>query len=144
LLDECSITDTYTLYTHCVCTAVCIMSSQLEKLYHYETRNCLYHVESVGKAVLLRDAKHFVYIIRLSNIFMIKQKKSCKFHWIYYLKKSKQRGTIVYVTNIVTSHHSNNSKIRWDFPDGDSAMFTITSLGFSRIPNLGRHESSSD
>jgi hypothetical protein len=29
----------YTLYTHCVCTTVCIMSSQLEKPYHYETRS---------------------------------------------------------------------------------------------------------
>jgi hypothetical protein len=25
-----------------------------------------------------------------------------------------------------------------NFPDGDSAMFTKTSLGFSRIPNLCR------
>jgi hypothetical protein len=28
--------DKYTLYTHCVCTTVYIMSSQLEKPYHYE------------------------------------------------------------------------------------------------------------
>jgi hypothetical protein len=111
----------YTLYTHCVCTTD---ETWYKQLYI-----------------------HFVYIIHLSNIFMIKhKKKSCTFHWIYYLKKSKQRGTIVYVTNIVTSRHSNNSKIRvrWDFPDGDSAIFTKTSLGFSRIPNLWRHESSSD
>jgi hypothetical protein len=162
--------NTYTLYTHCVCTTVCMMSSQLEKPYHYETQKSCW-VSWKNRITTRREASssdtasssntafptdktwykqlyiHFVYIIRLSNIFMIKhKKKSCKFHWIYYLKKSKQRGTIVYVTRIVTSRHSNNSKIwvRWNFPDGDSAMFTKTSLGFSRIPNIWRHESSSD
>jgi hypothetical protein len=124
--------------------------------------NCLYHVESVGSHITTRRKVsssdtafptdetwykqlyiHIVYIIRLSNIFMIKHKQ---IHWIYYLKKSKQRGTRVYITSILTARHSNNSKIRvhWDFPDGHSTMFTKTSLGFSHIPNLWRHESSSD
>ena len=107
-----------------------------------DANNCLYHVKSVGKAISLRDTRDAWY--SFSNWRDMIQ--TCMFHWIYYLKKSKQRGTIVYITSIVTSRHSNNSKIRvrWDFPDGDSAMFTKTSLGFSCIPNLWRHESSSD
>ena len=54
--------------------------------------NCLHHVKSAGKAASLRDVSsdtafptdetrykqpyiHFLYTIRLSNIFMIKHKK---------------------------------------------------------------------
>ena len=94
------------------------------------------------KTVSLRDARDAWY--SFSNWRDMIQ--TCKFHWIYYLEKSKQRGTIVYITSIVTSRHSSYSKIRvrWDFPDGDSTMFTKTSLGFSRIPNQWRHKSSSD
>ena len=67
--------------------------------------NCLYHVESVGKAVSLREAKRRVVI----RLFQLTRHDTNS-----YLKKSKQRGAIVYVTSIVTSRHSNNSKIHTD------------------------------
>ena len=116
-----------------------LLVSPLEKLSSHDFY-CLRHTSIVTSlhslviAVTVRVNNHCPAILKLVAIYS----------WLpnncLCIERYSSQHMQQCEKNVFNIFNIFKSWVLCDFPNGDSTMFTKTSLGFSRIPNLWRHE----